>query len=63
MKRKHEEDNFHTVLKKFRHCRKRNMEYDLNEIFKKIKLDNSCKDSLDKPISYTQQRRDILVYI
>ena len=64
MKRKRENDEItHTVLKKFKLCRKRNMDNDLNEVFKKVKLSENPDSERDKMISYNQQQRDILLYI
>jgi len=63
MKRKRDEiELIQHVLKKFKHCRKRNMENDLNEIFKKIKLNDYHETCRKSVISENQQRRDILVY-
>lgn len=62
MKRKFEGNNFQTIFKKIKICRKRcNINDDLNKIFKRIKLGHEVNN--DKKISaYNQYRRDILVY-
>jgi hypothetical protein len=64
MKRKRD-DNFiyvNSALKKLKICRKRNIDVDnLNEVFKKIKLNNNS--SVISNRDYIQKRRDMLLYI
>jgi len=64
MKRTRDDDFIYvnSALKKLKICRKRNIDVDnLNEVFKKIKLNNKSSDISDH--DYIQKRRDMLVYI